>query len=601
MKKKVSMSVKTLVCALMFAAGAFFSVVFGSDWHNSMNPIDMSLVGAETLKNGMYVNCKIDSYYGAGCEILGMYDYFYCTVELYDGSFIEMGVYDLDMKDKLEGYKEGLGSPVTFMGKVSKRKTTFDTSSYKNAGVDPNKVSRTFCIEQTVEHAAQNRCLIAVFVTIVSLIGFFTSFKVRYVDEAILDNKESTATDEERNKYGNGSKRKVINLDYEHDVAVRKMERIQHQMERQRRLLIPGIAFIIAGGVVIYFSRDTYLILGIVLVLYGLIKLWKVFFNSGSKLALGLAEVFSINTLYKQYKHAEAQCIEIENELCNKKMKDEKIFSSMGRSKDKAIVIDCDEYPRAFMIRIERDKLYSIKYGEDAIQLKVVTDVLLREEQYLMWGNRKKDISRVLEQARRELFFIHFDEVDALWMIADDEDYSVAPVSVFRLYSNGNISMENINAGLIYDYGDVLDPRQLMLKRAVYCVGPVVTTAEYYLNNLAKPQLSENGNLYYYVDEEYAREIFEFGTEKDIYAWKVPVQEDDIDISVEKAPVVRIPGGTKFCRLRVPRRASHSYIDLGLEDGSIIRVMEEHRTVDDQPVQIMMDANKEQFTYRSLG
>ena len=606
MKKKISMSVKTIVYAIAFLAGAYFAFIFGQDWRNYMHPLDMSYLRADNLKANTYVSVNISEYEASTGEFLGvnyLYDYQYFVVKLQENEYIEIGVHEIPLKTELEYFKEDGNETISFIGKVVKRRSSFATEAYEYAGLDPNCVIKGFEIEQTVDNAAMNRCLLAILLTLVSLAGFFGSFKVRYIDEEALaarsDSNAEVGPDGLTRVYNKPAKKKYVNLEHERDIAIRRIERIQKSINRMHGRIFPGILFIIVGAALIAFMRE-YLILGVVLVLYGISNLWKVFINSGSKLAMTLSEMFGMDTLYRQLKHAEAQYDEIENELGEKAKNDQKIFSSMGRSKDKAIVIDCDSLPKAFMMQIDSDILYSVKHGEEAIHLKVTTDELLHEDEFLIWGNRKKDIGSVLKQASRDVLFIHFDDVDALWLVANDEDYSVAPISAFRLHRNGNVSMENINVGIIYERGEVLDPTQLMLKRAINCLGPVVTTAEYHLNNLVKPQLTETGENYYYIDEEFAEELFAFSNENDINVWIVPVQEDNVDISMEKCNIVKIPAGTKFNRLRVPRRAARSYVDLSLEDGRIARVIEEHRNVDGQDQMIMYDALHEEFTYEAL-
>lgn len=592
------MSVKTIVYVVCFLAAGYFAFIFGTQWHNYMHPMDMSMISKDSLTPNMYVKCDIGVYLGEEecCEyIVGLYDYHYYDVLLYDGNYLRVGVYDLGLYDRLQGMGNN-GDVVSFVGKVVKRNLTANEERYEPLGVSTGRVISSYCIEQTVDGAAMNKCLICLFAAVVSLFGFIGSFKVRYYGEEILDSNEASGSENAKSGQGKKEKPKYQNLDYELEVAKKRIDRIQHEIEHHRRLLVPGIALLIVGVFLIFFAGRDYIILGAVVILYGLIKIWKVFLHSGSKLAVTFSEVFSIDTLYRQLKRAEAKKSEIETLLCEKNSSDEKKLTAMGRVKDKATIIDCGSYSDAFMIPVKSDTLYGIKYGEgDVANFKIVTDEFFKEEQYLQWGNKKKDLSRVLAQAGRDFFFIHFEDVDALWMIANDEDYSVAPVSIFRLYSNGNISQDNINIGLEYREGEVLNPKRLRLRRAIYCLGPVVTTAEYYLNNLAKPQMIDDGNKYYYIDEEYVRENFAINT--DIRAWQVPAQEEDIDKSISTCPIVEVPRGTRFTRMRVPRRAAHSYIDLYLENDTIIRVMEEHRTEDKETLQIMLDAEKKQFSY----
>lgn len=618
-KKKVSMSVKTIVCVIFILLGAFFAVKWGTDWRDAYHPATLSGLSAEGIHNGMYITCDISeivSYRLYESEVRNtanfsgaiLYEYDYYVVPLYDGNYIEIAVYDLDVLDTLDSYVNGKGQPVSFLGKVGKKHVSYNSVFYQAAGISKNNVITGLEIMQETPTVAQNKCLIAIAVVVASIIGFANSFKVVYLEEEILNN---ITTDENpdgtRTRVYNKKNtlreqlesRKNLNLDYELKIATRRIERLQQRLASMKREAIFGAGCVAVGGLLIYvFIRNSFALVGILLALFGLSLIWKAFLNSGNTIAVTFSEIFAIDTLYRQIKHTEAQKAEIETMMMEKAQNDFKVVNALGRSVDKPTIIDSADYADAFMIKIESDKLYQIVNGEEKTYLKINTDELLREEQFIQWGNKTKDISAVLNKANRDIFFIHFGDVDALWMVANNIDYSVAPVSVVKLFANGNITVDNIVTGLIYNEGEILNPQHLMLRKSIECFGTVVATSEYHLNNLAKPELTDSGDLYYYVDDEYVDDEITLGIGRPLRAWVVPVMEQDIDASVCDENVYEIPAGTKCNRLRIPRRASHTYVDASLDDGRIIRFMEGKNTGGDSDRKRLVDAAGDIVAYK---
>lgn len=596
MKKRVSLSVKTIVYVLLFAAGTYFGVIYGTQWFDSAHPMDISLVTEDMIKNNMYVTCEISVYLGEGsaADTKGfLYDYHYYDILLSDGKYLHVGVHDIDLYNRLETL--GMSNDkIPIVGKFVKKELKLDEERYAELGVSTDRFISEYVLDQEVKAEAMNKCLLAAFLALVSFFGFFRSFNVIYIEEEVILNRNPAEAEKNRRKQLE-KKYKNVNLDYELELATRRVDRIHREYEKQKRMLVPGIAFVVAGALYTVYGDKTYRILSIVVALYGLIKIWKVFFNSGARPAVALAEVFSINTLYRQFRAAEAKKSEIIDELYEKKKGEEKKVTAMGRAVDKAVIIDCDASSEPFMMPIRNNIQYAVRnHGED-IPLKINTDELLHEDQYVQWGHKKKDIGVILNTANRDSYFIHFGDIDVIWMVANDKEYTVSPVGVLRLHHNCNVTVDNINVGIENKNGEKLNPMKLRLRRTVYCIGAVTVTLEYKLNNLGKPELLDDDLKYYYINEEYLKETFKL--ESDIRAWQVPANEEDIDKSVAECPIVDLPRGTKFTRMRVPRRAAYTYIDLYLEDDRIIRVREDHRREDNKDIDILLDADKKEISY----
>ena len=607
------MSVKTVVYAMLFVAGVLMALYYGNDYMNYRHPMDMSLASSTTLKKNGYVACVVTEYLGKGKgeafipvirTHLGLNDYDFYYVPLYDGTYVEIGVYDLGLRDDLAGYKEGVGSGVNFVGRVQVKGGKPNINADDFPDFDINRLNTQYSIVQVGSAIGWNKLLIGVFLAIASLIGFFTSFTVRYVSEERLDEYGEALQDENgvrKRSYGSSNRKKKkkrrdnVNYEYELELANRRIENIKRDAEKLKVWIAGGITCVICGVAIIVLVKSSIALIGVILCVFGVERLWKVFFNSSNKLAVTLAEVFNIKTLYVRLKHAEAQRAEIEAEI--DKDKAGKTENDVVHINKDSIIIDCAKNFEDFMMKIENNTYYCFINGDEQTQLLVNADAENKKDRYLQWGAKTRDISGVVEYAAREAYFIHLGDVNGLWLVANDPDRDVLKITTYRLHDNGNIDSDNINYGMKYAEGELIDPSKLKLIREIKCIDTVTATAEYHLTNAVKPELNDDGGLYYYVDKEYCEEEFVLQAGADIKAWIVPEKEGAIDKCMGEYPIETIPACTKFRRYRIPRKASRSYVDLRLEDGRIMRVVEEYRFIDSDSYQEMLDAEGQPFEY----
>lgn len=69
------------------------------------------------------------------------------------------------------------------------------------------------------------------------------------------------------------------------------------------------------------------------------------------------------------------------------------------------------------------------------------------------------------------------------------------------------------------------------------------------------------------------------------------------DENAKNSSVQKVPAGTTFRRLRVPKKAEYQYVDGILEDGRVMRVVEEYWFSEPTAYQAMMDKDANQFDY----
>ena len=146
---------------------------------------------------------------------------------------------------------------------------------------------------------------------------------------------------------------------------------------------------------------------------------------------------------------------------------------------------------------------------------------------------------------------------------------------------NGNV---NLAIG-----DEILDPADFIMTKSVNCFGSSTSTVHYYVNDQGKPEELSTDDEYYYIDEPYTEEVLSL--DDDIKAWVYK------DMDASKSSVTKLPAGTTFRRLRIPQNAEYQYVEGILDDGRVMRVIEEYWFSEPTAYQAMLDKDANQFGY----
>lgn len=68
-------------------------------------------------------------------------------------------------------------------------------------------------------------------------------------------------------------------------------------------------------------------------------------------------------------------------------------------------------------------------------------------------------------------------------------------------------------------------------------------------------------------------------------------------MDASKSSVTKLPAGTTFRRLRIPQNAEYQYVEGILDDGRVMRVIEEYWFSEPTAYQAMLDKDANQFGY----
>lgn len=250
--------------------------------------------------------------------------------------------------------------------------------------------------------------------------------------------------------------------------------------------------------------------------------------------------------------------------------------------------IDYADYPENFMIQLKADQNYVLKNGENLTDFSAMTHSVVKWKQVLTYGDLKYDLSHAVYYRKTEPVLIHYNDKDYIWICEENSEGKIDGVSFFYLTEYHSFGSDNGTVSL--KIGDeILDPSDFVMDKSVNCFGSATTKVHYRINEQGKPEELASDAEFYYIDAPYSEETFYLGD--DINTW-VYADADSKESTVEV-----VPQGTCFKRFRIPKNAEYKYVEGILEDGRVIRVIEEYWFSEPTAYQAMMDKDAKQFNY----
>ncbi len=263
------------------------------------------------------------------------------------------------------------------------------------------------------------------------------------------------------------------------------------------------------------------------------------------------------------------------------------LFAGCSANSNSPITIDYSEYPNDFMIRLHADQEYILKNGDDSINFSAYTHAPFKKNQILTYGNLTSDLSHTVYYRKTEPVLIHRNDKDYIW-ICEEKNGVFTGASFYYLTKYNSFGNDNGMVNLaIRD--SVLDPNDFVMAKSINCFGSAQSEAHYFINELGKPEEIFDDEEFYCIRSPYSDEVL--CLDNDINTW-VYADENAKNSSVQK-----VPAGTTFRRLRVPKKAEYQYVDGILEDGRVMRVVEEYWFSEPTAYQAMMDKDANQFDY----
>lgn len=267
------------------------------------------------------------------------------------------------------------------------------------------------------------------------------------------------------------------------------------------------------------------------------------------------------------------------------------IFATLAGCAGTTVTIDYADYPENFMIRLEPDQKYVLKNGDITTDFSAMTHAWPKSRQKLTFGTLTRDLSRDVYYRQTEPILIHYNEKDYIWICEEISDNTFVNASFLYQTQYNSLGSDNGSINLVLD-SDITDPSDFVMNKYINCFGDAFTSAHYLVNEKGKPEEIPSGDEFYYVDEPYTEEVLQL--DEDINTW-VFADESATDSTVEV-----LPAGTTFRRFRVPKNEEYSYVEGIMDDGRIIRVVEEYWFSEPTAYQAMMDKDAKQFSYSSV-
>lgn len=273
----------------------------------------------------------------------------------------------------------------------------------------------------------------------------------------------------------------------------------------------------------------------------------------------------------------------------NAKQPEAKFTAPGEKMENGMLLIDYADYPENFMIRLASDTEYILKDGENEVPFSAMTHALMKSGQIMTWGDLTADLSSAVYYRKTEPVLIHLDGIDYIWICEESTPGRLSSVSYYAKNQYGSFNQDNgsVSLGLL---NEVLDPSCFAMDRVIDCFGTCCANINYTIEgSYGKPVEIETNDEFYMVSPEYTG--YKFYLEDDIKAWVFS------DTEAEKPKVTTIPSGTEFRRLRVPINAEYDYVDALLDDGRVMRVIEEYWFSEPTAYQAMLDVDGKQFRY----
>lgn len=255
-----------------------------------------------------------------------------------------------------------------------------------------------------------------------------------------------------------------------------------------------------------------------------------------------------------------------------------------------AVTVDYADYPENFMIKLEANQNYILKDGDSCTDFSLKTRALFKSHKKMIYGDLSREISRDIYYRKDEPVLVHYHDNDYLWICEISESGTI--LSASYLYVNDYHSFGGDNGQLNLTIADsVLDPADFVMEKYINCFGDVTVKVHYHLNEEGKPEETPTNDKFYMLEAPYTEEVL--CLDEDINTW-VYADKDATESTVEV-----LPAGTSFRRFRVPINEEYSYVEGILDDGRIMRVIEEYWFSEPSAYQAMIDKDAKQFSYSS--
>ena len=249
--------------------------------------------------------------------------------------------------------------------------------------------------------------------------------------------------------------------------------------------------------------------------------------------------------------------------------------------------IDYADYPDNFMIRLEAGQEYVLQEGDKSINFCAQTKED-KSKVFLRYGEHIEDLSSEVYFRRTEPILIRCNGHDYIWICEENDDGTLIGAACYYITEYNSMGCDSITIDMKLGE-EVPDPTDFVMSEAVNCFGPATTSVHYRIDECGKPEELANDDEYYYIEAPYKDELLRL--ENDIHTWVYA------DAEAKKSSVTDIPAGTTFRRLRVPKDSENNYVEGILDDGRVIRVVEEYWFSEPTAYQAMMDKDKNQFKY----
>jgi len=257
-----------------------------------------------------------------------------------------------------------------------------------------------------------------------------------------------------------------------------------------------------------------------------------------------------------------------------------------------SIIIDYAEYPENFMIQLESDTEYLLVDGDTQTKMSATMKAKNVKKQVLVWGDASTSLEFPVNYGYSEPVLIHYNNTDYIWIGKKNNEGELYNQYVYYKNEQGEIKSGNSEIKITIS-DNVLDPADFVLIGYIDCFGHVLKDVHYTINEEGKPVEIENEDSFDYVASSYTQQWFEL--DEDINTW-VYKDENATEYTIET-----LPQGTKFRRFRVPKNEEYSYSEALLEDGRVMRVVEEYWFSEPEDYQAIMDYDGEQFAYHEVA
>lgn len=296
------------------------------------------------LRSGEYLRCTVSDYFvlplivndkatgtyagrlgyvsaNLSGQALGYHVYFAKTE---DGRYVRMGFQNQKLIDRLDSFEMGHGDPVTFVGKVMRRRDDYHylESLRRWENFDETSYLRNYYVLQIDEAAEKQylltRLLFGAIFLLVGILLFFCGFGFyRILVKPFEETPEYVKTEKGVNYL----------LKEELELKQKKLALLHEKQSGLRKWALLGILFLLAGVATLldYFSFWHFpyhvFLLGFCLILIGIQMIWHAFIQSNAPSALRLADRLTLDTYATRIKKEEILIGVLSRRLDEKKRK----------------------------------------------------------------------------------------------------------------------------------------------------------------------------------------------------------------------------------------------------------------------------------------